>query len=701
MVRAMTTDQLLQTAAEHHDAGRLADAEPLYREVLTREPDQVDALHYLGLLCFQIGRTAEALELLDKAVALELDIPELHATRGRVLAMLGRIEDAIDAWQKALALNPEDAAGHSAIGSLLLLQGKKEQAIGAFRAAVKLRGDDAAAWNNLGFLLLETKQLDEAIVACQRAAELQPNSAETWMNLGIVLSTQGQTAEAVEAYRRAVNARPDFIDAYCNITMGLRDLKRLDEAFEMASRAVQVRPDSGKAQTNLGLVLEDRLQTEAAMNAYRRAIELQNDLPEPYNNLGILLHDAGRDDEAIEMCRKALAIKPEYSDAWSSLGNALGSLDRIDESIDAYRRAVALKPDEAMGHSNLGLALVAKGEMDAAIASYRRGAAVQSEFPSTRLNLGLALLAKGEWLEGWRLYEYRWKVPPQSRLWRDFGLPRWDGSPLQGKRILITTEQGFGDAIQFVRYARVLAGLGGRVIVECEWPLRRLFANVEGIEQAVKQGEKLPDADVFCPIGSLPLALGTTERTIPADVPYIRADVGAAARWRARLDAHVPADGSANDARRRLNVGLAWAGNPKPNPRRTIPLALLSPLGAIGGIRFISLQKGDAARAAACPPAGMELVDWTADLSDFAATAALMATLDLVISIDSGVAHLAGAMAKPLWVMLPFNGDWRWLLDRSDSPWYPTMRLFRQSTIGDWSVPVAGVAKAIAELAAR
>ena len=308
------------------------------------------------------------------------------------------------------------------------------------------------------------------------------------------------------------------------------------------------------------------------------------------------------------------------------------------------------------------------------------------------MSLALALLLQGRFAEGWEAYESRRQI---RRIARDPGFvqPFWDGSPLGGRRILLTSEQGFGDTIQFVRYAPLVAARGGRVLLQCKPELKRLLAGQCGIEQVVTPGDATPAFDVWCLLMSLPHLLGTTLQTIPAQVPYLTPDPHLIDKWGKRT-AHEPAG---------LKVGLVWAGGAhnKNDRVRSLSLGALAPLAQVPGVRFYSLQKGAASDQARTPPAGMEMTDWTPELADFADTAALVANLDLVISVDTAVAHLAGAIGKPVWVLLPLSPDFRWLLNRDDSPWYPTVRLFRQPTRGDWASVIERVRRALHQLSSE
>jgi hypothetical protein len=405
-------------------------------------------------------------------------------------------------------------------------------------------------------------------------------------------------------------------------------------------------------------------------------------LTEAHNHLGHALKEAHRLDEAIAACRRAIQLKPDYAEAYNNLGAALGELGRIDEAMAACNRALQLQPDYAEAHSNLGIAHADKGQFDEAIAAYNRAMQLQPDFVGVHWNISLVWLLLGDFQQGWPEFEWRWKSK-WLRLQRAFTQPRWDGSPLGGKTILLHSEQGLGDTIQFARYAPLVAQRGGHVILSSPPALARLLESLTGLGQIIAEGNALPRFDVHCPLLSLPLVMGTDcLAAIPGDVPYLRPPTDGQAAWKKRL--------SADDAN--LKIGLAWAGRPHPLGR-SIPLAALAPLASIPGVSFHSLQTGPAAQQAHEPPAKMKLIDYSSDLHDLADTASLIANLDLVITIDTAVAHLAGAMGKPVWTMLKFVPDWRWLLNRSDSPWYPTMRLFRQQRLGNWTDVIAAVAE--------
>jgi tetratricopeptide (TPR) repeat protein len=615
----LTIQQAFDLALQHHQAGRLGEAEQIYRQILAQQPEHADAMHNLGMISFQMGRNDVAVELL----------------------------------RRAIVLNPSYAPAH----------------------------------NNLGNVLKGQGQFDEAIAAYRQAIALNPNLPEVHSNLGNALKNKGQLDEAIAAYRQAIALNPNLSEAHNNLGVTLKEKGQLDEAIAALRQAIALNPNLSEANTNLGIALQDKGQLDEAIAAHRRVIAGNPTLPEARYNLGNALQDKRQLDEAIAAYRQAIALRPNYAEAHSNLGNALRDKGQLDEAIAAHRRAIALNPSLAEGHSNLGIALKDKGQLDEAMAAFRQAISVRPNYAEAHVNLSLSLLTSGYFQQGWEEHEWRWKCREFPSPRRHFAQGQWDGSPLEDRTLLLHAEQGVGDAIQFIRYLPLVAQRGGKIIIECHTALQRLFRTVAANCQVVVPSQSLPAFDLHCPLLSLPRVFGTNLGNIPNTVPYLRADAEDARRWQDRLAGHSSI----------VKVGLGWAGNPahKNDRNRSMKLARLAPLGQAPGVRFFSLQKGAAATEAKTPPAGMELVDWTQELKDFADTAALIANLDLVIAVDTAVAHLAGAMGKPVWTLLPYAADWRWMLERRDSPWYPTMRLFRQPYGGDWDSVIARVVEAL------
>jgi hypothetical protein len=428
-------------------------------------------------------------------------------------------------------------------------------------------------------------------------------------------------------------------------------------------------------------------QSEDPVKAMAALAQMYSDRFEPHNNLGTALANAGRLVDAEASFKSALRCSPDNPIVLCNLGRVLGKMHRPEEAITAFRQSVQLKPEYAAAHCDLGVALVEAGQIDEALAALKTAIRIKPDFASARWFRSMVLLLEGDFGTGWSEYEWRWAAPEFPTPRREFPQPRWDGCDPCGKTILLHCEQGFGDSIQFVRYAPLLAARGAKVLLECPGELSRLFTTVEGVAQIISQGQPLPAFDQHCPLLSLPLLFKTDLASIPATVPYLKADPHLADQWQAQFDA------SSN----KLKIGLAWAGRDT-HPRdhtRSINLAAFAPLANLPGTIFVSLQKGPASDQANTPPANMILQNLGKHLQDFADTAALISHLDLVITVDTAVAHLAAAMGKPVWIILPAIPDWRWLLHRQDSPWYPTVQLFRQTTAGGVPGVIAAIQTAL------
>jgi tetratricopeptide (TPR) repeat protein len=411
---------------------------------------------------------------------------------------------------------------------------------------------------------------------------------------------------------------------------------------------------------------------------------------EPTVNLftGSALHDLGRYAEAADFYRVTLTHAPQMGEAHNNLGNSLLALGQFTEAAECFRRAAVLLPTSPVPVAARASALQALGDVSAAEAECRKAVTIAPDFPAAHWNLALNLLLQGRYLEGWQEYEWRWLKPDFTSPRRHTEIPLWDGSPLNGQTILLHAEQGFGDAIQFVRYAPLVAECGGSVIIECHPQLVQLFLSIEGVQNVVAFGATLPSFSCHAPLLSLPRLFGTTLQTIPSSNHYLSVVTYYRQKWFALLSGYSAV----------LRVGLVWAGKSFPDPFRSCRLGELAPLALVGDVTFFSLQVGSGSEQASSPPTNMRLIDLTPQIDDFADTAALIEQLDLVISIDTAVAHLAGALGKPVWLLLPFAPDWRWLCERCDSPWYPGMRLFRQEEAGIWDSVVMKIAADLSRL---
>ncbi|MCG5240402.1 tetratricopeptide repeat protein [Azospirillum doebereinerae] len=681
--------EALNAALDHMEAGRLAEADTLCGRILDAVPEHPDTLHVWGVCAARMGLFPEAAGRVRRAIAGRGDASHYRVTLANILVEMEQGDEAVSAYRTAARLDP--AAGTLyALGRLLERQGKGAvvvyraavcadpahfdaycrlgealggaEAVSAYRCALALDSWNADLHHNLGLALQDAGRQDEALAALRTATKLRSDFPEAQYSLGNLLQARGGQGEAVAAYRAALSQRPDFAEAWCNLGNAWKGQRVFEKARSAQRIAVALRPDLDAAWSNLGFALHALGRPDAAVEAHRIALRLAPALAGARSNLGLALKDLGRVEEAVAAQHGAVALAPALSEAWSNLGSALKASGRVNEALTAHGRAVLLTPDSA----------------------------------DARLNRSHLLLATGDFAVGWAEYEWRWRSSMQRD--RGFPWPQWRGEALNGRRILLHAEQGFGDTLQFVRYAAMVAEKGGAVVLEIQAPLKRLLGRLPGAVQVIARGEPLPDCDLHCPLLSLPLAFGTRLDSVPAAVPYLQADPALCAAWAERF----PSDG-------RLEVGLVWAGSPQPGHRRvesidrqrSMALAQLAPLAGIPGMRFHSLQKdGEAAAQAATPPDGMELVDAMGSVGDFADTAALVERLDLVIGVDTAVVHLAGALGKPVWVLSRYDGCWRWLENRSDSLWYPSLRLYRQDWPGCWEPVVGRVAADLRALAA-
>lgn len=470
--------------------------------------------------------------------------------------------------------------------------------------------------------------------------------------------------------------------------MRLANAGRLTEAVPHFERARQLDPRNPVLHFNCGFALQQLNRLVDAAQAYRTAIELAPGFFDAWNNLSAALKAGDQVDAAVIAARQAVALRPNSSPGYLNLGNALKAAGDWRGAENAYRQALAIEPSNPRNQLNLANTLREMGRIAEAMPLFREAVRTNPSFAEAHRDLAFAMLLSGDLQPGWIENEWRWQTPEMARQRRQYKQPAWNGESLAGRTVLVYTEQGFGDAIQFVRYVPLIAARGGRVILECQPALARLFRTVDGTTEVVIRGEELPAFDLHVPLLNLPRIFGTSLQSIPASAPYLRAPGEALA--------HV-SNAIPHSARR--NIGLVWAGNPSHlNDRnRSLPPQTLRPLFELSEIEFYSLQVSGSVRGTGSPiqEGWWCAADLSGRINDYADTAALIDRLDLVISVDTSVAHLAGAMAKPIWLLLPFAPDWRWMLGRDDSPWYPTMRLFRQPEPKDWAAVIHRVADAL------
>jgi tetratricopeptide (TPR) repeat protein len=528
--------------------------------------------------------------------------------------------------------------------------------------------------------------------------ELKPRHLDALKWLGELALQTGRPQEGADLLRKALAVNAKQAPVHSNLAYALNELQRYAEGLASADRALAIQPNFPDAWNNRGNALGGLNRPLDALAAFDRAIASMPEAAPFWSNRACVLNDMGRTDDALASVDRALALRPDYAAAWSNRGNVLAAMNRSQDAEYNYRRALELAPAFAEAWSNLGLAQIDLDQHAQALSSYERALALDPASVEARWNQSLCLLRMGRFEAGWRQYESRWERTRIKAGTRGFAQPLWLGDfSIDGKTILLHAEQGLGDTLQFCRYAALVSKLGAKVVLEVPAPLVRLMSTLDGVDELIEAGQPLPPFDCHCPLLSLPLAFATDEASIPSATPYLSADTGLAHGWRGRVDAQ---------AGRRLKVGLVWAGENrshvaelrKIDARRSIALERFAPILDVPDVCFFSLQKGAAVSQLSSGSFGERVVDYTEDLHDFADTAALAANLDLVISVDTSTAHLAGALNRPVWILNRFDTCWRWLLERSDTPWYRSARLFRQPALGDWDSVMQAARNALIEL---
>ncbi len=691
----LTIQQAFDMGLAHHQAGRLAEAEPLYRRILATMPEHYETLHLLGVLAMQVGRSDVAIEYIGAALKHQPRAAVYLSNMGSALNNLGRHREAAVYCADAIRAKPDYPDAHVNLALALKGQGRIDDAAVCYREALRHAPASSGIRINLGNLLFEQRKFAEARVMFEEVLRREPNHPDAHNGLGVLAFEELNLEQAERHYREAVKHNPNLASGHSNLGLLLRDINKLEEAEFHCREAIRLDPKLIHAHGNLGLALADRNRFEEAEAHYRDALALKPDFMQVSANLAIALYEQGRYAECAAQARHALSLDPTLAQAHNSLAAALFELGDVEEAEREARLGPELQPKSPLAARDHALLLRDWGRIEESIIACEEAIRRAPDNPEGHVNLAGTLLLNGQLEEGWREYEWRQRSYKSALRSRHLLQPQWKGERLNGRTLLIYTEQGVGDNIQFVRYVPMIEGVlepGAKVILSAPKGLLRLFRDLHGIERLLEIDKSLPPFDLHCPMLSLPLAFGTTVESIPGDTPYLSVDPEEVAAWRRRL---APLEG--------LKIGIAWRGNKlfSADRRRSIPWETLAPLGQVPGISLISLDKREPGVAEPPPREGMVLHDWTDELHDFAATGALIEALDLVISVDTAIVHLAGALAKPVWLLNRFASDWRWLREREDSPWYPTLRQFRQSRAHDWHSVIERVADELSKLASR
>ena len=646
----------LQTAVAHHRAGRLREAAEIYEQILEAEPQNAEALHLMGMVAHEMGQHERAIRLVAAAVRIDGSRAFYHNNLGEVYRAAGKLAEAKASYLRAIEIDANIAQPYYNLALLHQTEGDAQAAAGRCRQAIAIRPDNLEALRLLAAALWALGDVAAAQTTYERVLAIDPRDFDTLVKLGTLLREANQFEWAGQYYQRALAIDPKSADLHVR----LGDLEAAQGQWTAAigycETATRLDPISATAEMHLATVLQAAGDLEAAVAHYRRVLELVDDHKTARFNLATALESLGRPDEAAEQYETTLKLDPTYTDAHLNLGAYYQNRRNFERALSHYDGALATQPDSAKAHFNRALILLTEGKLEA----------------------------------GWQEFEWRLRLPgfPVAA----FDLPRWDGSQIDDKTLLVHAEQGMGDTLQLVRYVPIAGQRCGRVVLLVQPPLVPLLKQA-GFE-VFSDERDLPQVDYHVPMMSLPAIVGTTLENIPADVPYLAADPELVDAWRERL-------GELEGFR----VGICWqgSGTQLSDKLRSIPLVAFEPLSQVAGVRLVSLQKREGEqqlRDLAGRFAVYELGDdWDETAGAFMDTAAVMKNLDLVITVDTVHAHLAGALGVPVWVPLSTKADWRWLLERDDSPWYPTMRLFRQAKPGDWDKVFAELAAALGEVA--
>jgi tetratricopeptide (TPR) repeat protein len=648
-------NELLQQAHVLHQAGRLPEAEALYKKLLKTLPKSPIVLTALGTIALQLGQLNQAAMLLGKSLKADPHQAGALSNRGIALAQLNRLREAADCFEAAIAIHP----------------------------------NYVEALNNLGNVLLEMQRFEEALDAFDKTIALNPGYADAHCNRGNALQDMQRYEEALSSFERAIALRTDYAEAYYNHGNALIKLDRLNDALLSYQRAIALKPRYAEAFCNLGNTLKQLKRLDEALHRFKQAISCQPNYPEALQQAGVTLLDLGQAQAALEYIDKAIALQPEVAEMLIHKGNALKTLRQMDAACKSYSQAISMQPDFAKAYNSRGCLLQEIRQFDDALADYDQAIALTPDYAQAIWNKALLKLKLGQFEEGWRLYESRWQSVGKDHL-RSFTQPLWLGEQaVQGKTLLIHSEQGMGDIIQFCRFIPLLENLGAKTIFEVTPALYELLSTLTGEYTLIRQSEPLPDFDFYCPLLSLPLAFNTKPNSIPASVPYLYADPDKQTFWRQRL--------GSKDAYR---AGLVWSGSigHVNDHNRSLSVSQLQSLFDLP-VEFHCLQNEIRETDQADLPDYPGLQQHSLLLKDFADTAALISELDLVITVDTAIAHLAGAMAKPVWILLPYAADFRWMKDGTDSLWYPTATLFRQTEPGDWRSVLTDIRNKLEKLA--
>ncbi|MBU3605579.1 tetratricopeptide repeat protein [Polynucleobacter sp. MWH-Creno-3A4] len=639
---------------------------------------QLQIMLQQGIQAFQSGNFEGANSILKRIIEVDSkNLPALHVL-GLIQASQKKYKEAAELLSRAARINPNDASIQYNLAKAMVDCGLEKESLPHHKKAVELMPNNPEAWLNYGKTTSNLGNDEQAIFCYDKALSFNPDYAEAYLNKGAALKKIGQYEEAILSSEKALKINPNLAEAWTNKGNVLYELKRYDEALIYYERALMLNPASHKAWAYKGLALQEIEHYDASLIHFDEAIKLKPDYHEAWVNRGVVFHLLERFGDALISFDAALNIDYSNPNAWINRGITLQELKKFEDALIHYDEALKLNQNDCTAWFNKGVALLELKRLDQALSHFDQALSINPKFADASFNKSIALLLQGDFENGLQLYESRWESEKVSRIAgkRNLTQPLWIGSqPLQNKTILLYDEQGFGDLIQFSRYAKLVSDLGARVILEVPGPLAQLFSGLEGVAQLVIKGEELPDFDYQCPLLSLPFALKTEVENIPASQSYLVSDPNKVAKWKLKL-------GEGKNKR----IGVAWSSTSafKGDSKRSLLLEDFVKALPTEGYEYICLQKELKDCDKEFLHSYKNIKFFGDDLEDFSETAALIECVDLVISTCTSIPHLSAALGKETWVLLSYVPDWRWLLEREDSPWYPSIKLCRQQALGDW-----------------
>ena len=742
--------QKLQQGLMHHQNGLIQEAKVIYAEILNRQPTHFHAIHLLGLIASKEKNYQLAVDLITKAIIIYPDNPAFHsnlglalkelkkfdaaigsfkkaisiqpnfaeayANYGNVLQILKHFDAAIASYDKAISIQPDFASFYFVRGNILHEMNLYSAAIASYDKAISIQPDYAIAYVKCGNVLHGLKQYETAIVYYDKAITVQPDLIESHFSRGNalcelkqyeaaivcydkVISTQPDFAEAysnrgnafyelkqyetaIVCYDNAISLRPNYAEAYFNRGNVLKELKQYEAAIVCYDNAISLRPNYAEAYFNRGNSLHGLKQYEATMVDYDRAISIRPNYAELYFNRGNVLYELKQYEAAIFCYDKAISIRPDYFDAYCNRSNVLKDLKEYETAITGYKKVICLKPNFPIAYYNLGTIQGELHQFEAAIASFDQAIELKPDYAEAHWNLALLHLLLGNFKDGWQEYEWRWYIVDYNETIRArFSMQAlWLGiESLQNKTILLYAEQGLGDVIHFSRYVPLVAALGAKVILEAPSSLVKLLKDLDGVSQIIAYGDELPEFDYQCPLLSLPLAFKTNLKNIPSSTSYLKSNNNKVNNWKIRLGKKI-----------KTRIGLVWSSTSSfPNDsKRSMTLAELLPALPNDQFEYICLQKEIKPIDQVVLNNNPQIRFFGSELLDFTDTGALIECVDLIVSTCTSLPHLAGALDKKVILMISHSPDWRWMLNRNDSPWYRSISLLRQPSNGDWDTVI-------------